>query len=78
MTCKELIQLVSDYIDGNLSPEEAERFDMHLAECNGCTAYVEQFRETVRLAGTLREEDVSPAARDTLIEAFAEWRRARA
>ena len=67
---------MTDYLEGVLSDEERARFDDHLARCRGCSAYVEQMRTTVRLTGALREEDVTPAARDALLEAFRGWARA--
>ena len=78
LTCVELVELVTDYLDGALSPGERERFDGHIDVCLGCTAYLEQFRETIRLVGVLREQDVSPEARATLLAAFADWKRAPA
>jgi anti-sigma factor RsiW len=77
MACVELVELVTDYLEGALPPEERRRFDAHIAGCEGCTAYLEQFRETIRLAGVLREDDVSPEARATLLAAFAGWQRDR-
>jgi len=77
ITCIELVELVTDYLEGTLPPEERRRFDAHIADCDGCTAYLEQFRETIRLVGVLREEDVSPEARATLLAAFASWQRDR-
>ena len=78
LTCVELVELVTDYLEGALSAEDSDRFERHLEACSGCTAYVDQFRETIRLTGSLRTEDVSPQARDTLLAEFAEWKRGRA
>ena len=78
LTCAELVELVTDYLEGALSPEESDRFERHLEVCAGCTAYVEQFGETIRLTGMLREQDVSADARATLLAEFADWKRGRA
>jgi predicted anti-sigma-YlaC factor YlaD len=78
LTCQELVELVTDYLEGALSRRDRVRFDAHIAGCTNCRQYVEQFRETVRLTGTLRESDVSPAAADALLAHFAEWKRDRA
>jgi anti-sigma factor RsiW len=75
LTCQELVELVTAYLEGVLSPEEVARFERHLTICPGCVTYVEQFRETIALTGTLREEDVPPAARAALLEQFADWKR---
>jgi len=74
LTCKELVELVTDYLEGALSGEDAARFEHHLSLCPGCTTYVEQFRETIRLTGTLREDDLEPAARDALLAQFRRWK----
>ncbi len=55
IACRELVELVTDYLEGALSPEQHARFENHIAGCDGCTTYLEQMRETIRLTGTLRE-----------------------
>jgi anti-sigma factor RsiW len=75
LTCAELVELVTEYLEGALSPTDGERFEQHLGACDGCTAYVEQFRETIRLTGVLREDDLAPAARDAFLAQFAGWKR---
>ncbi len=77
LSCRELVELVTDYLEGALSPEDRARFDEHLRVCDGCSAYLEQFRETIRLTGTLREDSIEPAARDALLEQFKDWKRAK-
>jgi anti-sigma factor RsiW len=77
LTCVELVELVTDYLDGALSRRDRARFEAHIEACGNCTEYLEQFRRTIELTGTLREEDVEPAARDALLAQFAEWRRDR-
>ena len=76
MSCKELVELVTDYLEGSLSWRQKRRFEKHISLCHGCTAYVEQFRVTLRALGTLREEDVPPAARDELLAVFRDWKSA--
>ena len=78
LSCRELVELVTDYLDGTLSRRDRARFDAHLAACANCTQYVEQFRETIRLTGTLSESDVSPEAAEALLAQLAEWKRERA
>ena len=75
LTCKELVEIVTDYVEGVLSPSDARRLERHLAGCAGCTAYLDQMRQTIRLTGTLAEEDLEPGARDALLAAFRDWRR---
>jgi len=75
LTCRELVELVTDYLEGSLSRRDRARFDAHIAACENCTQYVEQFRETIRLTGTLRESDVSPEAEAALLAQFEAWKR---
>ena len=55
LNCRELVELVTAYLEGDLSSGERKRFDAHLAGCDGCTTYVEQMRRTIELTGTLRD-----------------------
>ena len=73
MTCRQLVELVSDYLEDRLSAEERMRFEGHLALCEDCREYVEQMRDTLRALGLLPEESVSSTARDRLLEAFRSW-----
>ena len=66
---------MTDYLEGTLSRRDRARFDAHIAGCPNCTLYVEQFRETIRLTGTLRESDVSPEAAAALLAQFEGWKR---
>ena len=75
LTCRELVELVTDYLDGSLSRRDRARFEAHIAACGNCTQYVEQFRETIRLTGTLRERDVSAEAEAALLAQFEAWKR---
>ena len=75
LTCRELVELVTDYLEGRLSPAERERVDAHLAACDGCTAYIEQMRLTLRALGSIPEETISEQARATLVVAFRDLRR---
>jgi anti-sigma factor RsiW len=74
LTCQQLVELVTDYFDDALPPAERQRFEQHLSCCPGCTTYVEQLHETVRLTGErLSEEKLSDAMRDTLLSQFRDW-----
>lgn len=77
LTCQELVELVTAYLDGGLSAADRARFDGHLAICDGCTAYVEQMRQTIAMAGELRETDIEPEVRETLLGAFRDWKAGR-
>ena len=73
ITCRELVELVTDYVEGALSPAVVERFEAHLVICEGCSTHVEQMRETIRLTGALREEDLEQEVADRLLAAFKGW-----
>jgi anti-sigma factor RsiW len=75
MPCRELVELVTDYVEDRLSQADRVRFDAHLADCDDCVTYVEQMRETIRALGRLPEESLSDEARDVLLEAFRNWPR---
>jgi anti-sigma factor RsiW len=75
MPCRELVELLTDYLEDRLSPRDRERFEAHLADCEACRAYLEQFRQTVRVLGRLPEESLSADARDRLLAAFRGWSR---
>ena len=75
LSCQELVELVTDYLDGALPPAERARFDAHIAGCDGCRAYLEQIRATIRLSGTLVPEQLDPAAEKALLEACRDWKR---
>jgi anti-sigma factor RsiW len=75
LRCKELVELVTDYLEGALTPSDRERFEEHLAACAGCTRYLAQIRETIRLTGGLTEEQIPVEQRDALLAAFMDWRR---
>lgn len=73
LTCRELAELVTDYLEDALPARERARFERHLAGCAGCQAYLKQMRETIRVLGHLGEDALDPAARDALLEAFRDW-----
>jgi anti-sigma factor RsiW len=73
LSCQELVELVTDYLEGALSPEETARFDDHIGRCTGCAAYLEQIRQTIVLTGRLTPESLSPEAERALLDAFRGW-----
>lgn len=72
LTCPEIVELVTDYLEDRISPQLRRRFDVHLAQCEGCTAYLDQMRQLLRLAGTLHASDtaVDPPLLDRLLDAY--------
>ena len=73
MTCRTLVELVTDYLEGALPDDERARLETHLATCDGCTRYLAQIRETIRLTGKLTEAQIEPEARDVLRGVYRAW-----
>ena len=78
LSCQELVELVTDYLEGALPSELHDRFERHIAHCSGCQAYLKQMRATIRATGTLSVDSLSPDAESTLLDAFRGWHRADA
>jgi anti-sigma factor RsiW len=76
LSCQELVELVTDYLEGALSEEAQARFEEHIGRCDGCGAYLEQMRQTIALAGGLSPAALTPEAERGLLEAFRGWRSA--
>jgi anti-sigma factor RsiW len=74
LTCQELVELVTAYLEDALDATDRARFEDHLALCEGCTIYVEQMRTTIRLTGMLSPQSLSPAAEGALLSAFRTWK----
>jgi anti-sigma factor RsiW len=74
LVCQEMVELVTEYLDGSLSRADRRGFEAHLRQCPNCTAYLEQMRATIRAMGRLEPDDLSPAAREELIDLYRAWR----
>jgi anti-sigma factor RsiW len=75
LSCAEVVELVTAYLDVRLSPSDAERFEEHLVFCDGCSTYLDQMRATIAATGELRSDDVPTALQDRLVQAFRDWKR---
>jgi anti-sigma factor RsiW len=75
LSCQEVVELVTDYLDESLPTEDTSLFEQHLNFCEGCVWYVHQLRTTVEAVGEIREEDVPSEAKDRLMGAFRDWKR---
>jgi hypothetical protein len=75
MTCRELVRIVTEYFEGTISLEDRTRLEHHLVFCDWCVDYLKQMRDTLRITGELREQDVSPEAEAELLRAFRNWKR---
>jgi anti-sigma factor RsiW len=70
IVCRELVELVTDHLEGALSPGALARVEEHLLLCEGCAAYVEQMRMTTRLLQALPSAGLAPSRREELLRAF--------
>ena len=70
MRCSELTEVVTDYLEGALPPDEVAELERHLEVCEGCANYLDQMRETIRLTGRLGDDVIAPEAREALLQAF--------
>jgi anti-sigma factor RsiW len=74
LVCKQAVELVTDYLEGALSRRDRRRFEVHLRGCPNCTAYLNQIRMTIQLAGAIEPEDLDPQVQADLIELYRRWR----
>ena len=74
MTCRELVELITDYLEEELPPDVRAGVEAHLEACSGCRAVLAQMRETIELTGKLSEDEIPDAYRDRLLMAFRDWR----
>jgi anti-sigma factor RsiW len=75
--CREIVEIITEYIEGTLSRRDRKRVARHLAGCGACTEYLAQMRRMIRAVGTIREEDIPTGVRAELMEAFRGWNRTR-
>ena len=74
-SCQEMVEVVTNYLDDALPPDERQRFERHLSYCAGCTTYVDQMRETIKQTGMVpREEAISQALRERIVAQFRAWK----
>ena len=75
MTCKELVELVTDYLEGTLAEDVRMQMEDHLSRCDGCTNYLAQMRQMIRLTGQIREESLTSQQHDDLLRLFRDWKK---
>ena len=73
--CHEIVELVTDYLEGALDEADRTRFEMHIMVCRGCENYLEQMRSTADTVGEVVAEEPDPEQLDELLEAFRGWHR---
>jgi anti-sigma factor RsiW len=73
LVCQQLVELVTDYLEGALSRRDRRRFERHLAGCPHCPEYLAQMRATIDLTGRITPDDLTPQMREEFIELFRRW-----
>ena len=77
LTCREMVRLITDYLEDALVPAERLRFEQHLSVCDGCTAYLDQMRQLTRLTGELSEDQLPEPVKQEFLKVFANWKQER-
>jgi anti-sigma factor RsiW len=74
MTCREVVELMTDYLEDALSSADRAKFEEHIAGCDGCSAYLAELRTTRRVLGKLAEEPIPEHVEAELMKAFKDWK----
>ncbi len=74
IACREVVELISDYLEGALPRRERARLESHLAGCEHCSEYLHQMQATIALGGRLRTSDLTPEMRSALLDVYRRWR----
>ena len=73
LVCRQVVELVTDYLEGTMAPRERARFESHIADCPNCRRYLAQMRTTLAVLGRIEPEAVDPKAMAELVELFRGW-----
>jgi predicted anti-sigma-YlaC factor YlaD len=73
IVCQQAVELVTDYLEGALSRRDRKRFETHLKRCPNCAAYLDQIKITIRITGEIEPDDLTPQARQDLIDLYRRW-----
>jgi anti-sigma factor RsiW len=74
VTCRQVVELMTDYLEGALSAADRARFEEHIAGCDGCRAYLAQLSTTRKVLRKLADEPIPPALQAELMKTFKDWR----
>jgi predicted anti-sigma-YlaC factor YlaD len=75
LTCQEVVELVTRYLENALLPEMRKRLEEHVDNCPGCATYLEQIRQTISMLHQLAQEPAFPASKQELLQVFRNWKR---
>jgi len=74
MNCRQIVELMTDYLEGALSEADRRRFEAHMTDCDGCTEYLKQLRTTMRLTGRIADQSIPAKLEAELEQAFRDWK----
>jgi putative zinc finger protein len=74
MSCSEIVELVTEYVEGGLSTADRDRFEEHIGFCTPCLTYLDQMRQTVAGIGEVEADELPPELQSSLVEAFRDWK----
>jgi len=74
LSCRQIVEMVTDYVEERMPLPERMRFEQHLAYCAPCKVYLDQMRETIRISGSVQEESLPPDEREKLVALFRGWK----
>lgn len=74
LACRQVVEMVTDYLEGVLSGPERGRLEDHLADCPHCTEYLRQIRTVISLTGQLTPDDLSPEMQEDFLAIYRRWR----
>ena len=66
LRCRDVGQLLYEYVEERLEPSVGQQLEQHLADCPGCLAFINTYRQTIRLSKDLRCEDIPPELQQKL------------
>ena len=75
LSCQQVVELVTDYLENALLPELHERLEAHVAECPGCENYIEQMQQTINVLRQIARESAFPATKQELLQLFRDWKK---
>jgi predicted anti-sigma-YlaC factor YlaD len=75
LTCQEVVELVTEYLENTLLPEMHKRLEEHVAVCSGCENYIEQARLTIDMLRQLAQEPIFPVTKQELLRLFRDWKK---
>ena len=73
LVCRQVVELVTDYLEGTMAPRERARFESHIADCPHCRRCLAQMRTTLAVLGRIEPDAVAPEAMDELVELYRRW-----